>query len=112
MKEIKAYIRVFKVDDVIHALEAIEAPRLTAIDVRALGHEVDEEEFHVSMEYGTTYTTMVKIEVICSDGEVSKIVDTIRQAAHTGRKGDGGIAVSEVGRLIGIRTGKADDEAL
>ncbi|MCK5118279.1 MAG: P-II family nitrogen regulator [Candidatus Latescibacteria bacterium] len=112
MKEVKSYIRVFKVDDVIHALEEIGAPRLTAIDVRALGHEVDEEAFHVSMEYGATYTTMVKIEVICADSEVSRIVDTIRQVAHTGRKGDGVIAVSEVGRLVGIRTGKEDEEAL
>jgi len=112
MKEVKAYVRVFKVDDVIHALEKIEAPRLTAIDVRALGHEVDEGDFHVSMEYGTTYTTMVKVELICSDSEVSKIVETIRRVAYTGRKGDGVIAVSEIGRLVSIRTGKEGEEAL
>ena len=112
MKEVKAYVRVFKVDDVIHALEEIDAPRLTAIDVHALGHEVDEDEFHVSIEYGTTYTSMVKIEVICSDSDSSKIIDTIRRAAHTGRKGDGVIAVSVVERLVSIRTGKKDDEAL
>ncbi|MCK5733169.1 MAG: hypothetical protein KAI38_03220, partial [Candidatus Latescibacteria bacterium] len=41
-----------------------------------------------------------------------RIVDTIRKVAHTGRKGDGVIAVSEVGRLVGIRTGKEDEEAL
>ncbi|MFH1008219.1 MAG: P-II family nitrogen regulator [Candidatus Latescibacterota bacterium] len=112
MKEIKSYIRVFKVNAVIRALEGIGAPRLTAIDVRALGNEVDEEAFHVSMEYGTTYTAMVKLEVICADSEASKIVDTIRQVAHTGGKGDGVIAISEVGRLVGIRTGKEDEEAL
>jgi nitrogen regulatory protein PII len=77
MKEVKAHIRVLEVDAVVRALEQIGAPRLTAIDVRALGHEVDGEEFHVSMEHGTTYTTMVKIEVICADSDVSKIVDTI-----------------------------------
>lgn len=112
MKEVKAYVRVFKVDDAIHALEAIDAPRLTAIDVRALGHEVDEEDFHVSLEYGTTYTTMVKIEVICSDRQVAEIVDTIRRVSRTGRRGDGVIAVSEVGELVGIRTGEEGEAAL
>lgn len=106
MKLVKAYIRTFLADDVIKALKALKAPRVTAIDVKALGDEIDPRDLKISAELGSTYTTMVKIEIICTDACVERVKETILKHARTGYKGDGLIAVSPVEEAISIRTGK------
>ncbi|MFQ6082059.1 MAG: P-II family nitrogen regulator [Candidatus Aminicenantia bacterium] len=111
MKLIKAYVRVIMVDEVISALGKLKAPRLTAIDIRALGREIDPKDFKISMEYGTTYTTMVKLEIVCPDERVEEIVKVIQEKAHTGRKGDGIITISPVEEVIRIRTGERGEKA-
>jgi nitrogen regulatory protein PII len=111
MKLIKAYVRVIMVDEVISALEKIKAPRITAIDIRALGREIDPKDFKISMEYGTTYTTMVKLEIVCPDERVEEIVQVIQENARTGRKGDGIIVISPVEEVIRIRTGERGKDA-
>jgi|Deesub1362B_J571_1020462.scaffolds.fasta_scaffold00035_62 nitrogen regulatory protein P-II 1 len=111
MKLIKAYVRVIMIDEVIKALEKIKAPRITAIDVRAMGKEIDPKDFKISMEYGTTYTTMVKLEIVCPDEKVEEIVKTIQKNARTGKKGDGIIVISPVEDVIRIRTGERGKNA-
>lgn len=106
MKLIKAYIRTFLADDVIDALKKLKAPRFTAIDVKALGDEVDPDDLKISSELSSTYTTMVKIELICTDACVERVKETILKHAKTGHKGDGLIAVSPVEDAISIRTGE------
>jgi len=106
MKLIKAYIRIFMVDDVVHALEGAGAPGLTAIEIREMGREVDKHDFKISSEYGTTYTPMVKLEIVCRDEEVHRLVETIQKNAQTGRKGDGLIFISPVEEAVRIRTGE------
>lgn len=110
MKLIKAYIRTFVADDVINALKHLQAPRITAIDVKALGDEIDPSDLKISAELSSTYTTMVKIEIICTDNCVERVKETFLKNARTGYKGDGLIAVSHVDEAISIRTGK--DEVL
>lgn len=107
MKLLKAYIRTFLADDVIGALKKLQAPRLTAIDVKALGDEIDPDDLKISSELGSTYTKMVKIELICSDACVEQVKDTILKHAKTGHKGDGLIAVSPVEEALSIRTGES-----
>jgi nitrogen regulatory protein P-II 1 len=104
MKLVKAYVRTFMVDDVISALREMGAPRLTAIDIRALGDEIAPEKLNLSAELGSTYTTMVKLELICNDECVDKVVETILKKAKTGRKGDGIIVVSPIEEVISIKT--------
>lgn len=106
MKLIKAYIRILMVDDVIRALEEAGVPGFTAIDVREMGREVDKHNFKVSTEYSTTYTPMVKLEIVCDDRKVKKFIEVIQQHAHTGRKGDGLIFISPVEEAVRVRTGK------
>lgn len=105
MKLIKAYVRTFMADKVISALKEIETPRISAIDVKALGDEVHEGQLEISPELGSTYTTMVKIEIISPDECVEGIKETILKNARTGHKGDGIIAVSPVDEAINIRIG-------
>jgi len=106
MKLVKAYIRKFMADRVIDELKKLKAPRLTAIDVKALGDEIDPDDLKVSSELSSTYTTMVKIELICTDSCVGRVKETILKHARTGHKGDGLIAVSPVEEAISIRTGQ------
>ena len=106
MKEIKAYVRRFIVEDVIRALRKAGAHRLAAIDVEGLADELVGEEKEISSELGSTYTPMVKLELICDKKDVIRFVNEIRKVACTGRKGDGIIAVSSLDDVRGIRTGK------
>lgn len=109
MKLIKAYIRTYMADKVIHALEKIGAPRLTAIDIRALGDEIDPQHPEISSEHAGTYTTMVKLEIVCRKNEVGRITEIINENARTGYKGDGIIVVSPVERVTKIRTGQIEE---
>ncbi|MGB7055242.1 MAG: P-II family nitrogen regulator [bacterium] len=105
MKLIKAYIRTYMADKVIHVLGEIRAPRLTAIDIRAMGDEIDPQHLEVSSQHAGTYTTMVKLEIVCANEEVQRIKDIIVENARTGYKGDGIIVVSPVDEAMKIRTG-------
>lgn len=108
MKLIKAYIRTYMSEKVIHALKDIGAPRLTAIDIRALGDEINPKHLEISAEHVGTYTTMVKLEIVCNEKDVKKTVETILSNARTGYKGDGIIVISPVENLTSIRTGKTE----
>jgi nitrogen regulatory protein PII len=92
-------------DKVIHALSNFGAPRLTAIDIRAMGDEVDPQHLEVSSAHAGTYTTMVKLEIVCSDEQVNSIRDIIIKNARTGYKGDGIVVISPVEEAIRIRDG-------
>lgn len=107
MKLIKAYIRTYMADKVIHTLKKINAPRLTAIDIRGMGDEVDPEHLEVSAQHAGTYTKMVKLELVCKNREVQELVNLIRKNAKTGYRGDGIIVISPVENVISIRTGEA-----
>lgn len=108
MKLIKAYIRTYMADKVIHALRDIGAPRLTAIDIRAMGDEIDPQHLEVSSQHAGTYTTMVKLEIVCTNREVQRIKNIVVENARTGYKGDGIIVVSPVDDAMKIRTGELE----
>lgn len=106
MKLVRAFVRTFMADEVVKALKELKAPRISAIDVKALGDEIRPDQLEISSELGSTYTTMVKIELICTDSCVDRVKETVLKHARTGYKGDGLIAISPVEEAISIRTGK------
>lgn len=112
MKEIKAYIRLIKAEDVIHALEKAGVPGFTAIEVKAIGAAVEPERAKFSIEYAEKISPITKIELVCKDEDVVRIVDIIKETAYTGHKGDGIIFVSDVNEAIKIRTGEKGNAAL
>ena len=79
MKLIKAVVRPVLVDQVIHVLEKIAVHCMSAIDVRCMGEEVGVAECEVSVEYGTTYNNMVKLEIICRDEKVATVIKIIKK---------------------------------
>lgn len=112
MKEIKAYIRLDKAEDVIHALEKAGVPGLTAIEVKAIGTAVDTTRARYSLNYIERVSPITKLEVVCRNEEVERLVDVITKKACTGRKGDGIIFVSDVNTAVKIRTGERGEGAL
>ncbi len=111
MKLIKAYIRTFMADKVIRALKDLNIHRLTTIDVKRVGDEIEDDQVALSSELGSTYTTMVKLEIVCQDDCISMVCDIIRENARTGHKGDGLITISPIEEVIHIRTGKEGMES-
>lgn len=112
MKEIKAYIRVIKAEAVIHALEEAGVPGLTVIEVRAIGAAIEPERAKYSIEYAEKISPITKIEIVCKDEDVERLVGIIKKKAYTGHKGDGMIFVSEVNYAVKIRTGEQGERAL
>ncbi len=104
MREIKAYVRREKVEEVIDAIMAAGVPGLTLIDVCGLGAAAPGEE-KWSIEYCKKYSSVVKLEIVCHNKDVDRITGVIRERARTGHRGDGMIFVAPLERAIRIRTG-------
>ncbi len=108
MKEIKAYVRKVKVEEVVHALKKMGISDLTILDVMEVGERADPGKLKLSVELVERYARVSKLEIVCGDEVVPKTVQTLRKAAYTGARGDGIIYVTPVERAIKIRTGKAE----
>ena len=112
MKLVKAIIKPFKLDDVREALSEVGIQGLTVSEVKGFGRQKGHTELYRGAEYQVDFLPKVKIETVVSDGEVEKVTDAIRDAASTGKIGDGKIFVLPVEQAIRIRTGESGDEAL
>ena len=113
MKEVKAFIRCRKAEDVIATLEESSISDITLIDVMGLGQDlVNPDKAKYSIKCVNKYSEVAKVEIVCRDEEVHKIVETIQEKAYTGMKGDGMIYISPVEMAVKIRTGAVGEEAL
>jgi nitrogen regulatory protein P-II 1 len=113
MKEIKAYIKPHKLSDVTLALRQLKGlTGMSVMDVRGFGHTRTADAHHRTIDDLEDYVPHVKIEIICKDELIDKIISTIEKTAHTGLHGDGKIYVSDVEAAVRISTGERDDKAL
>lgn len=115
MREIKAYIRPGKLDDVVHALYRAGIGHVTVTHVRSLGRPgvgVDPKHWELSLEAGARYTEMVKLEVVCAEPEVNGLLNLLREHGRTDQPGDGIVFVAPVDRAVKVRTGEEGRHAL
>lgn len=113
MKAVKAYIRCKKAEEVIEALDGLDVADITLIDVMGVGqHLVDPQQSKYSIKCVNKYSEIAKLEVVCREKDVHKVVETIRKISYTGLKGDGMIYVSPVEMVVKIRTGAVGEDAL
>jgi nitrogen regulatory protein PII len=112
MKEIKAYVRAERISHVIRELKYAGIHEMNIINVMALTEQIRPEDLELSIELTSTYAKMVKIEIVAPAVRAVKITETIREAAHTGKPGDGIIYISTVGDAVKVRTGETGPEAL
>ncbi|MDX9857616.1 MAG: P-II family nitrogen regulator [candidate division Zixibacteria bacterium] len=112
MKEIKAYIRRSKMDDIVHGLKAIGVKAMSVIPVEGIGALADPEASELSLNYVTNYSMVYKLEIVCRESDAHCIVDTLLGLARTGAKGDGVIFISDIERAIKIRSGEEGEFTL
>jgi len=112
MKKIEAVIKPFKLDEVKDALHEIGLQGITVMEAKGFGRQKGHTELYRGAEYIVDFLPKVKIEIVLEDNMLERAVEAIRQAAHTGRIGDGKIFVSTVEEAIRIRTGETGAEAI
>ncbi|HKE96026.1 nitrogen regulatory protein PII [Povalibacter uvarum] len=112
MKLISAIIKPFKLDDVRAALSEIGVSGMTVTEVKGFGRQRGHTELYRGAEYVVDFVPKTRIEVAVKDALVDQVVEAIINAAKTGKVGDGKIFITDLERVLRIRTGEADDQAL
>ena len=112
MKLITAIIKPFKLDDVKDALKAIGVAGITVAEVRGFGRQGGHTETYRGAEYKIDFVPKVSLDIVADDAKVDEIVDAVVAAAGTGKIGDGKVWVSDVDRLVRIRTGEEGVNAI
>ena len=112
MKKIECIIKPFKLEDVKDALSEIGIQGMTATEVKGFGRQKGHTELYRGSEYTVDFLPKVKLEIIVKDEDADKVVEAIMQAARTGRIGDGKIFVTPVDKVVRIRTGELDSQAI
>ena len=112
MKKIEAIIKPFKLDEVREALSELGVSGLTVTEVKGFGRQKGHTELYRGAEYVVDFLPKIKLEVVVTSAMLDTVVDAIVKAAHTGKIGDGKIFVSQIERVIRIRTGETDDSAI
>ncbi len=112
MRKIECIIKPFKLDEVKEALAGLGLQGMTVTEVKGFGRQKGHTELYRGAEYVVDFLPKIKIEVVVSDEMVDKVVDTVIQAAQTGRIGDGKIFVSPLDDVVRIRTGEHGPEAV
>ena len=112
MKRIVAIIKPFKLDDVREALATIGISGMAVSDVKGFGRQKGHTELYRGAEYVVDFLPKCKLEIVVADEDADKSIKAIVNAAQTGKIGDGKIFVSNVERVVRIRTGEENEEAI
>ena len=112
MKKIEAVIKPFKLDDVREALSEIGITGMTAIEAKGFGRQKGHTELYRGAEYVVDFLPKVKLEVVVKEEDLERCIEAITDAARTGKIGDGKIFVSDVVKVLRIRTGETDQDAI
>ena len=105
MKEIKAFVKPFKVNDIFHHLLEAGFPNLTVSMAEGTGN-FESGEPSISTHFSITDSQVAKIEIVCNKNDLDKIVMIISEQGRTGNPGDGLIYVSDVEKAVRVKTGE------
>ncbi|WP_345980530.1 P-II family nitrogen regulator [Sulfurimonas sp. HSL3-2] len=112
MKKVEAIIKPFKLEDVKDALADVGITGMTVSEVKGYGRQKGHSELYRGAEYVVDFIPKIKMEMIVADEQVDTVVSTIIESARTGKIGDGKIFVTDIDKVIRIRTGETDSEAI
>jgi nitrogen regulatory protein P-II 1 len=112
MKKIETIIKPFRLEEVKEALAEIGITGMTVTEVKGYGRQKGHSELYRGAEYLVDFLPKIKIELVVGDEQLDQVVDTIIEAARTGKIGDGKIFISDIEKIIRIRTGETDAEAI
>jgi nitrogen regulatory protein PII len=112
MQMVMAIIKPFKLDDVREALAEVGVQGVTVTEVKGFGRQKGHTELYRGAEYVVDFLPKIKLEVAVADDQVEQVVEAIATAANTGKIGDGKIFAWQLDRVMRIRTGELDADAL
>jgi len=112
LKLITTIIKPFKLEEVRQSLDAIGITGMTITEVKGFGRQKGHTELYRGAEYVIDFLPKIKIEIAVSSDQVDSVISAITQSASTGKIGDGKIFVSPLEKVIRIRTGEEDQDAI
>ena len=112
MKEVKAYVRLTSLEEVVAALRQAGYCCMSIIDVSGLGNLMDPEQATYSLEFVQKMSKVAKIELACKDDDAERVVEVIKKHGRSGMAGDGIIFVHPIEKAIKIRTGDTGEGVL
>jgi nitrogen regulatory protein P-II 1 len=112
VKLVTAIVKPFKLDDVKSALETLGVLGLTVSEIRGYGRQKGHTEVYRGAEYTVDLVPKVRLEILVDDLDAEKVVDTVVEAARTGKIGDGKVWVTSVDSVVRVRTGERGADAL
>jgi len=112
MKKIEAIIKPFKLSTIKEALHEIGLSGMTVMDVKGFGRQRGQEGLDKNQDYADEFHAKVKIEIIVENELSEKVIEVIKNAAYSGKIGDGKIFVSNIEQVLRIRTGEKDSDAV
>ena len=112
MKLVTAVVKPFKLDDIRNALSEIGIQGMTVTESKGFGRQKGHTELYRGAEYVIDFLPKIKIEVAVDDNQVDSVIESITNAASTGKIGDGKIFVYELEQIVRIRTGETGSEAI
>ena len=112
MKKVEAVIKPFKLEDVKDALAEIGITGMTVSEVKGYGRQKGHSELYRGAEYVVDFLPKVKMELVVTGDQVDEAINVIVEAARTGKIGDGKIFVTDIEKIVRIRTGETDSEAV
>ena len=112
MKKVTAIIKPFKLDDVRETLSELGVNGMTVTEVKGFGRQKGHTELYRGAEYMVDFLPKMKLEVVVTEELLEQVVDGILETAQTGKIGDGKIFVEPVEKVIRIRTGEENEDAI
>jgi nitrogen regulatory protein P-II 1 len=109
---VTAIMKPHRLEEVTTALKDLDVGGVTISEVQGFGRQRGHTEVYRGSEYKVDYVPKVRLEVVCDSADAEKIVDVIMESARTGKIGDGKIWITEISRVLRIRTGEAGADAL
>ena len=112
MKLITAVVKPHQVEEIKGALSGIGVQGMTVTEAQGYGRQGGHTETYRGTEYKVSLTPKSRLEIVVDDGQAEQVVQTVADAARTGKIGDGEIWVTDVSTMVRIRTGEVGNDAI
>lgn len=112
MKQITAIVQPFRLDEIREALSGLGIQGMTVTEAKGFGRQKGHTELYRGAEYVIDFLPKIALDIVLADELAEQVIDLICQTARTGKIGDGKIFVKPVDKVIRIRTGEMDENAI
>ncbi len=112
MHMIETVIQPAKVDTVKSALARLGILGVTAFEVKGFGRQKGHTERYRGARMDVGFVPKVMLKIAVREEDLDKAVDTIVSNARTGEVGDGKMFIYPLARVVRIRTGEENNDAL